>query len=1349
MACLTESKLLRFLDNHLSDAEELDVAEHLDQCGGCRRLAENLSDDPELREYHDSGREGDGPADSSNPDSPNPDSSNPADSSDLTDKPRGERGERQLGRFQILDMLGVGGFGVVYLAFDTTLKRKIAIKLPKQAAFIDPDAKQRFMREAEIAASLHHPNIVPVFEAGEADGLCYLASAYCSGPSLATWHYENQGRVDSRVAACIVERLARAVAHAHESGVLHRDIKPANVLLELKKPSGELPFTPMLTDFGLAKLIDDQDAATVSGAVFGTPRYMAPEQAAGRRDQVGLHTDVYALGAVLYELLTDRPPIEGEDNADTLRRVLESEPPSPRSIRLDISVDIEAICLKCLEKEPCRRYENAAQLGEDLNRYLNDEPILARRVSSLERSWRWCRRRPAAAASILAGAATVLTAFVLVLVAMQLNVSRERGKRLEKEAELHQSQLTAAKELADSQRQVAATQQYYALVSGVRERGVNSELGWAFDGLLDLQQAAALDVEVVDQLDLRNQAARCITGVDLREITTIPVPTGYEPHMLAFHPDGTQLAIATLGSIIEVRVLVCGVPSGEIVNDLRIPVTSLQFDGVRQIAYLGDGDELAITTRSGWLYRWQLSDSPPSRRSTRLPHRNSPFVFDGPRHRAFFSTGDNVYAWPDLSVSVAEEFSSGKATRLRVSPDGRWLAVGRSGVEILDTRTRQLVRHFKDLSTEVGFRPDSRVMASIWTNELVLTDVKRGTTIRKIRDPDIDQLHEDAVTEVSFSPDGGLLMTSGHDQKFKLWDANSGTLLSTVMIVGADEVRAAFSPDARYIAATGRDHVVLYSLNGPDVLGTAAAQTDPIGAFDVSSDPAVIFCSAAHRDTDVFSLSLWDFKRGAIIDCWQCPGAYAGNADVAISDDGRILAASNNVWRNISTWRIDVGHALDEPTRKDSPLDATSTWSPTSQLLFQGDTFTRIVGTSTVAEPLPISSLGLPWSQVDAAVNSGNGRAYFFRRDEFCEFDIRTNRVVDGYPRKIADHWPELWEQDIDAAVNWGHDEAHFFRGDQRIVLRLPSRQQVKRGEAPNFFRNIDAALASNDDKGIVRLFTRDACRHYVGKRSPVTEHRISDDFPGFPVGGSIQAAVDLRLRTSLDHRLGALSDEVRAKSATALVMSRNADMLFGVDGLEVVAWSLPEVSERWRWSNAQVAMLAGIGTISSLDAGKRLLAVGVKSKSIHLFDIDSGERIVNIPAPGRVSSVALSDDETLVAGGTEDGTVVVATVSDGKSDGKIVARLDKHRDEITSLAFSARGQLLATASRDRTIRLWRREGGAFQQVLKLESSGSVQLLRFAPGSDQLIALIKGESVLRVWRLDRLRERLADVQLNW
>ena len=314
--------------------------------------------------------------------------------------------------YELLEEIGRGGMGVVFKARQCELNRLVAVKTMRTGALASVEEQRRFRLEAQAAARLCHPHIVQVHDVGETAGLAYLILEYVEGGSLTRRLAE--GPLSARDAAALTQVLAHAVHYAHSCGIVHRDLKPANVLLACSHPESATAdsspltaFTPKLTDFGLAKLLGADAEQTQSGAILGTPSYMAPEQASGRVAEAGPATDVYALGAMLYEMLTGRPPFRGATPLDTLDQVRTREPVPPRQLQTGIPRDLETICLKCLHKEPGRRYPSADALAEDLRRFVDGAPIQARRVGLGERGVKWVRRRPLTAvlaACILAAA---------------------------------------------------------------------------------------------------------------------------------------------------------------------------------------------------------------------------------------------------------------------------------------------------------------------------------------------------------------------------------------------------------------------------------------------------------------------------------------------------------------------------------------------------------------------------------------------------------------------------------------------------------------------------------------------------------------------------------------------------------------------------------------------------------------------------------------------------------------------------------------------------------------------------------------------------------------------------------
>ncbi len=304
---------------------------------------------------------------------------------------------RYFGDYEIIQEIARGGMGVVFRARQTTLNRTVALKMILAGQLADDVEVKRFYTEAEAAAHLDHPGIVPIFEVGRHEGQHYFSMGFVEGRSLAQRLAD--GPLPARQAAGLIHRVSEAVEYAHKCGVIHRDLKPANILLDRDG-------NPRITDFGLAKKVGGDSALTGSGQIMGTPSYMPPEQAGGNRGDVGPTADVYALGATLYALLVGRPPFQAATPMDTVIQVLGDEPAPPRRLNASIPRDLETICLKCLEKQPARRYASASALAADLRRFLAGEPIVARPVTTAERAVKWVRRSPVVA-SLLALVAVV------------------------------------------------------------------------------------------------------------------------------------------------------------------------------------------------------------------------------------------------------------------------------------------------------------------------------------------------------------------------------------------------------------------------------------------------------------------------------------------------------------------------------------------------------------------------------------------------------------------------------------------------------------------------------------------------------------------------------------------------------------------------------------------------------------------------------------------------------------------------------------------------------------------------------------------------------------------------------
>src|SRR5262245_46905596 len=396
--------------------------------------------------------------------------------------------------YEILGVCGHGGMGVVYRARQLGANRLVALKTIRAFEHASPTERLRFQIETEAVARLQHPHIVQLYEVGEVRGQPFFSLEFCDGGTL-TDQLKKQ-RPTPREAAALIETLARAMHYAHLRGVVHRDLKPGNVLLTGAERVAKI------TDFGLAKRIDDEARdVSKSGAIMGTAAYMAPEQAAGKVRDTGPAADVYALGALLYEGLTGRPPFEGPQHA-VLVSVLNDEPVPPSRLGGKVPADLETMCLKCLSKEPGRRYASAEDLANDLRRYLQGEPITARPVGRVERALKWAKRRPALAALL---AVTLLSLGALTWLAGSLAVARSEAET--------QTGIALAREKQARQEADKAEKARNFLVSIFPISGKDTQAGNITARQILAQAEQRIPVEFAEQPELRAELVKAISEV--------------------------------------------------------------------------------------------------------------------------------------------------------------------------------------------------------------------------------------------------------------------------------------------------------------------------------------------------------------------------------------------------------------------------------------------------------------------------------------------------------------------------------------------------------------------------------------------------------------------------------------------------------------------------------------------------------------------------------------------------------------------------------------------------------------------------------------------------------------------
>jgi WD40 repeat protein/tRNA A-37 threonylcarbamoyl transferase component Bud32 len=822
--------------------------------------------------------------------------------------------------YEVLGELGHGGMGVVYKARDRRLKRLVALKMILAGRHAEPEVLARFRTEAEAVARLQHPNIVQIHEVGEHEGLPYLALEFCGGGSLERQLAETP--LPEQQAAVLVEAIARAMHAAHVKGVVHRDLKPANVLL------GE-DGTPKVGDFGLAKQLDTEQGQTHTGKVMGTPSYMAPEQARGLNKYVGPAADVYALGAILYACLTGRPPFKAPTALETMAQVVGEEPVPVRRLQPRVSRDLETICLKCLQKSPERRYDSASALADDLERFLRNQPIKARPVGRLVRTWLWCRRNPlvacltVAAAVLLVCAAVSATVAAFVFNAKATAETKARHDLEEKQRALEEQQYDNF--IAVAERELSLNQDV-GLANGLLQKCPERLRGWEWDYLMRLRDGP--------RLPLREHKAGLWTA--------------------AFSPDGRRLATASVDGTAKVW----DVTTGQVLHTFdghALPIPPIPIPGlppvpripVTCLAYSPDGRFIASGSffpaakhreSAGVVKIWEAETGREVLKFDKqigvvLSVAYSP---DGRRVASSSINDDHTLVVWDANTGKVIRVVRGHTShihRLRYSPDGRLLASASTDGSVIlwDAQTLEEIRAIDAHPApvlDVAFSADSARLATAGQDGLVCvwdtTSSLRTLTLAG---------HTGSTFGVAFSPDGKRIASAGFDKTVRLWDAETGKPKLTLR--GHQDLvwSVAFSPDGRQLVSASFDSTARIwdatphqRSKGPGLFAVTG-HTDRVNTVAFSPDGR--YLASGSWDCTV---RLWNARTGDPIRAFE--GHHAAVFGVAFSPDGERLASAS--WdRTLKVWNTATGRELLTLSGHSAPVHGVA-FSPDGKRIASG-----------------------------------------------------------------------------------------------------------------------------------------------------------------------------------------------------------------------------------------------------------------------------------------------------------------------------------------------------------------------------------------------------------------------------
>ncbi len=732
----------------------------------------------------------------------------------------------RVGDYELLEQIGRGGMGVVFRALDTRLQRIVALKLILTGKLASDVEVKRFQAEAQAAAQLEHPNITPIYEVGEAEGRHYFAMKLMEGGSLvgkviSETVISNQSRrasgdalnTDSPVTdySSLKERvvlntkIARAIHYAHQRGILHRDLKPGNILLDA---NGE----PAVTDFGLARRIEGDSELTLSGTVLGSPCYMAPEQAAGHSHEVTIAADVYSLGAIFYELLCGQPPFSGGTALETMCRVIEEEPVPPGqqrqkqgagvtstsafSIPPSAFSDVETICLKCLAKEPARRYASAAALADDLERWLRGEPILARPVSAAERAWKWVKRRPASAA-LIAVCAVGLVGFLFLQHANEVRLTHERDLARVQERRATTNEVLARIEAqrAETNALTARLNLYAADIYTAGQLVEAGQVGPALTLLKNHEPAAG-------QSDLRGFEWRWLRQRCEGDFARVLSNHTLAVETLAISPDGRRMASGDAR-----RIILWDLATWKPASAFPDPNDRANWDdkGAQALALMQRDPAKGLQLLSGQAdLEKAIAPSRPD-----MAHATASLAFS-PDGQSMLSAGSEEYVkfWNLDNGRMRQWFESKNATAAFL-PDGHVISYGAKSehgrfAEMVDPATGKALRTLTNDVTGLAISPGGRWLVTIaHQRNVTVWNTSNLLVVARFRTPDPVRGH------LAITPDGQRIAAAIYDQEeVRIFNVANGGRQSGTGTLGSQTLALAFSPDGRRLAMGMRNSTV-------------------------------------------------------------------------------------------------------------------------------------------------------------------------------------------------------------------------------------------------------------------------------------------------------------------------------------------------------------------------------------------------------------------------------------------------------------------------------------------------------------------------------------------------------------
>ena len=1232
----------------------------------------------------------------------------------------------QIGPYRIDEIIGTGGMGVVYRSWDETLKQFVALKLLIRSSPSMNDVK-RFQQEAYAVAGLSHPGIVTVYASGSHEGSPWIAMALIQGPTLEQ-KIKSNNQLEGRVAARLMLDVANAIHYAHQQGIIHRDLKPSNILID---DTGK----PQICDFGLAKITENSSILTNTGEVIGSAAWMAPEQARGDTEKITERSDVYSIGAMLYQCLIGRPAFQSASHLETLRQVCDVDPVALRQLDPAIDRDLETICMRCLQKSPEQRFDNADELAKELKRYVDYEPIHSRPPRLCQQAIRWCRRKPQLATAV--GLAFLLMAALAVGIPW-LIVEQSLRRQATAEAEIS--------------RQIAETEKYFSTLAELRNRRPVAAAGWKKNKLAQLQSIVNLNVDGKDSTELRSILASVLSQNDLEEVATFG--DGIDSGAIAFSPDGKLVALGeirpdsmhadlkvylyrietTAGGDVSVKPWISRslYKHADVVSKtVRRFYQGGGWEGVSSICFSNDSRRLVVATRHGRILEWNLTK----------PLDSSPRVIQSygegyqDKWRPInFSANDKLLAGMrgegDLFPRIIDSQtgnpvwdSDRPALASTLQPFGSMdggecmMNIYNDGHEKISNFQKPEVQKFpgpafRDVDY-VSSKQSSVIVDKFGEKRCSVYDFRDNRKTTRLRS--IEDRYE-LVIGPKFGANtltvSAMVFGKKDEQRLRVWDAISGAIDVELPILQSNAPMLAISQQNGYVLVGFNDGAKLYRISGPTANINLKTST-PFQAMTIG--PRRI-------------------KSFAIDQSGQSIALLEAEHDKTEQRNVRILNLATGVERQ--SWAM---HGANESEFGSLPLDGNTLSFDGPDTIFLASKLPGFHCRLSNDGILPTPKHFMPLVSADPELTSPKSAVWQLI---VPQRDLQPPHG--SWNISLSFRVPEKFFQN-----NISPDE-HFLKVSTEINGASLHEEVLTAGEMKLGNSNWQLKNMSK----LTKAKSGDTVTVKVKSMSRLVLENDSLAAKSTPLS---VAGVGIEIGTA--HLFG-----IRKSDIGTIDKMGNGDWLTTTDDPVLDRWSIRE-SDFKRWTDP----INEFAQIRDISAGKRSAIAGTRWGTVFQFSDDELAKTELAESTGwksirqidsldrersggdtleEIVSVDMDAQDKFAVAANRGGHLMLFNLANPDNKRALLHKVKAHENLITDIAVSPDGSTVCSSGNDRKLKMWRRDADRLFLFFELDSlDNPVAKMEMSPDGRTLYYLCEGDRGIRIIDLQALELKFEEMNL--